>query len=81
MGRHSVDRDTFDKLAKGMSYEEVVEQLGAEGELISDHTAQVEPGFTIGSMNTGVYEWRYPGGAAIRLLFRANQLADKSASE
>ncbi len=76
-----MDRDTFEKLSKGMTYEEVVEQLGAEGELLSDHTAQLEPGFTIGSMTTGIYEWRYPDGAIIRILFRANHLADKSTSD
>ena len=80
MGRHGVDRDTFEKLTKGMTYEEVVEQLGTEGELFSDHTAQIEPGFIVGSLTTGIYEWRYPDGAIIRILFRANQLADKSAS-
>ena len=78
MGRRCIDSDAFNKLTKGMTYEEVVERLGCEGELLSDHTAQIEPGFTIGSMTTGLYEWRYPEGTIIRILFSNNQLLDKS---
>ena len=76
----TIDRDGFEKLTKGMSYEEVVELLGDEGELMSGHTAQIEPGIIFGSMTTVLREWQYPDGSIIRIMFSNNQLLDKSAS-
>ena len=42
----------YDKLHKGMNYEEVCEILGSPGELISSETAQIEPGIVTFAIQT-----------------------------
>ena len=66
----------YDKLHKGMEYEEVCELLGSPGELISSETAQIEPGITAFAMQTDLYEWRNPDDSWVRLMFNQGQLHD-----
>lgn len=66
----------FNKLHKGMSYEEVRGILGGPGELISSETAQIEPGLKVFAIQTDLYEWRNSDDSWVRLMFNQGQLHD-----
>lgn len=59
-----------------MTVEEVAEILGEEGEVVSGHGAQIEPGIPIGIMNTQVREWRCADDAIIRVMFGDGKLRE-----
>jgi len=68
----------YERLELGMDYEDVAETLGGDGLLLSANVAQLEPGFTICSMTTEVYEWRNAAGGAVRVMFGEDGLRDVS---
>jgi hypothetical protein len=57
-----------DRIRRGMTHEEVAELLGEEGEIVSGHGAQIEPGIPVGVMTTQVREWRFED-AVLRVMF------------
>lgn len=71
-----ITQSQFNKVHKGMSYQEVCDILGGPGELLSSETAQIEPGITALAMVTDLYEWRNDDDSWVRLMFSQNQLHD-----
>ena len=70
--------DLFDALQEGMTYEEVLEVMGECGELISQESAQIEPGIKLMEQITSIYEWRDEDDHAIRLMFVRDNLHEKT---
>ncbi len=68
----------IDDLALGSSYEEICQILGEPTTLVSEEIAQMEPGITINSVNSALFEWVQDNGNCIRLLFRQGKLSDKA---
>lgn len=58
-----------EKISQGMTTEEVAALLGEEGEIVSGHGAQIEPGIPIGVMTTQIRQWTCSDGAVLRVMF------------
>lgn len=74
MGLHS---ETYDKLQKGMALDEVQAIFGEEGEIVSGHAAQIEPGIPIGVMNTQIRDWQLDDGTVVRVMFGEGKVREK----
>ena len=68
----------YDQVEKGMTLEEVEAILGEEGEIVSGHTAQIEPGIPIGVMDTQVREWQLDDGTVVRVMFGGGNVREKT---
>lgn len=66
----------FTSLERNMSYEDVRGIFGEPGSLISSETAQIEPGLTVDSILTEVYEWSGKEGGSSRVMFKRDRLND-----
>lgn len=73
-----INKSTYDRLLPGMSYADVTHVLGCDGELLSAHQAQIEPGIPVDAMETEVYEWKSTNGGSIRVMFGHGALREKS---
>ena len=71
------NKNTFEELTAGQSFEELCQTLGNPTEHISSEVAQIEPGITGGVLNSELYEWFFDSGDSIRVLFKQNKLNDK----
>jgi DNA-directed RNA polymerase subunit RPC12/RpoP len=69
----------FQRLQTGMSYEQVVEIIGAEGTLVSSNTLPGVPGFS-DPITTEMYSWEGHGGlgANMNAMFQNYALISKS---
>lgn len=61
--------EVLEKLKQGMTHEEVEEILGEEGEIVSGHAAQIEPGIPVGVMTTQIRQWQCDDGSIVRVMF------------
>ena len=71
------DTLVFDSLENGVSLEAVCQQLGEPTCLVSNEIAQMEPGITINTVQSEIYEWVIQDGPILRILFRQDKLSDK----
>jgi hypothetical protein len=71
-------KERYDQLKKGMTLDEVEAILGEEGEIVSGHTAQIEPGIPIGVMDTQIREWELADGSVVRVMFGAGIVREKT---
>ena len=70
---NTVTKEEFDKIETGMTYEEVVEIIGFDGELIS----QVDIGDG-DQYKTEIYTWANPGGANMNATFQGGKMVSKA---
>ncbi|MFZ1699438.1 MAG: DUF3862 domain-containing protein [Pyrinomonadaceae bacterium] len=68
--RAPLKMENFERLKTGMTYQQVVELLGVEGELISESGS--------GAYKTGVYWWRGNDSGVISIIFMNDKLFSKT---
>ncbi len=68
----------FEQIVVGMTFEDVAELFGEEGDFVSGHDAQIEPGIPVGAMNTEIREWQCADGSTVRIMFGAGKVREKS---
>lgn len=69
--------EEFQKIEVGMSYREVVQIIGTEGEEISRNKTQGVPG-VVDSFETVMYQWINENGTGMNAIFQNNKLFQKS---
>lgn len=70
----SITKGDFDKMQNGMTYEQVVQAIGVEGELMSESGQKGDQYYTV------MYEWKGSGdlGANANAMFQGNKLQSKA---
>jgi hypothetical protein len=70
----SITKADFDKMQTGMTYEQVVQTIGVEGELLSESGDKGTPYYTV------MYEWQGDGnlGANANAMFQGGKMMSKS---
>ena len=69
---------SYERIEKGMTYEQVSAILGSCGRQVSFNSAELQPGFTWDTMVTEVYRWTNREGASIMAMFGHGKLREKS---
>lgn len=69
-----INKEAFDKVQLGITYEQLVQAVGGEGTITEQKGTQGEPGFTVIVLYPGVQ-----GGEA-RFVFKDSKLGSKTAS-
>ncbi len=76
---HVVTIDKYLSIQYGVSYQEVVEILGAEGEELSSNRVEGIPG-VMESLETMVFQWVNENGSKMNATFQNNELTQKGQS-
>jgi len=72
-----VSMSEFNEIQNGMSYRQVVEIIGSEGNLISSNHMDGVPG-VMAPIDTVMYQWTNPGGSNMLAMFQNDSLNTKS---
>lgn len=76
-GRLTVTSDDFSQIANGMSYKDVVEIIGFQGEEMSRNKIDGVAG-VMESVETVMFMWKNPDGSNMNAMFQNNKLMQKS---
>jgi hypothetical protein len=69
--------DEYQKVNEGLSYREVVQIIGAEGEELSRNKIQEIPG-VMESVETIMYQWVNKSGSSMNAIFQNDKLIQKT---
>jgi hypothetical protein len=77
IGKQIVTFDKYNQINQGMSYEEVKNIIGAEGEEVSRNKIDSIPG-VMKSIETVMYQWINNNGSSMNAIFQNNKLLQKA---
>jgi uncharacterized OB-fold protein len=77
IGTDIVSFDEYQRIEVGMSYKQVVEIIGVDGEEISRNKIDGIPG-VMESIETVMYQWANKNGASMNAMFQNNKLSQKA---
>lgn len=72
-----VSKAEYDQIQEGMSYQQVVDIVGSEGEEMSSSKMQGVPGY-VPEITTKMYVWKNPDGTNMICMFQNDRLITKS---
>lgn len=77
IGTSIVTFDEYERIEVGMSYKQVVEIIGSDGEELSRNKIEGVPG-VMESVETVMYQWMNKNGANMNVMFQNNKLIQKA---
>lgn len=77
IGKQIITFDKYQKIQNGMSYKQVVEIIGAEGEEISRNKIDGVSG-VMGAVETVMYQWVNGNGSNMNAIFQNDKLNQKA---